>query len=143
MWKTGQAETHLVYLALHRFTNREWQRIKRLAECRRPDLKRGRHKSLRLACRVIARSDVSARLIKLGLDLGRQLEPIFEIVVDPLADLLDLSAGQFRDRRLNLFYGAHGFYFTTAVCSANHHVFIGDAIRGLESATKIERDKAI
>ncbi len=99
---------HLIHFALDCLANSEWQRIESLAERRRPDLERGGHGSFRLARGEISVGDFPAGLIELGLYLISQFKLIFQIIINPGADPLDLSAGEPGQNSLNLLNSAHG-----------------------------------
>src|SRR2546421_11213268 len=60
-----------------------------------------------LACGVATSGDFGVGLLELVFDFVGQLEPVFKIIIDPLANLLDFVARQVRDCRLDFFDGAH------------------------------------
>ena len=56
-------------------------------------MERGGHDSLGLARGVIASGDFATRFVELGFHRIGQLKLVFEKVINPRADFLDLSAG--------------------------------------------------
>ncbi len=76
-------------------------------------MERGGHDSLGLARRVIPGGDFVAGLIELGFHLVLQLELIFEKVINPRAEFLDLRAGQARNGSFNFLNCTHGRKITT------------------------------
>lgn len=71
-------------------------------------MQRGGHGSLGLARGEIARCDLAARLLELGLHVIGQLKLVFEKVINPRADFLDLGAGQPGNDSFNFLNRAHG-----------------------------------
>ena len=71
-------------------------------------MERGGHDSLGLARRVIPGGDFAAGLIELGFDFIGQLKLVFEEVINPRTNFLDLSARQPRNRRFDFLNRAHG-----------------------------------
>jgi hypothetical protein len=70
-------------------------------------LKRRPHDLLWLARRVVVSGDFGAGLVELDFDFLRQLKSVFEIIVNPLPDLLNFLTRQARYCRLDFFDRAH------------------------------------
>ena len=71
-------------------------------------MERGGHGSFRLARGEISVGDFLAGLIEPGLYVVSQFKLIFEVIINPRANPLDLSAGEPGQNRLNLLNSAHG-----------------------------------
>src|SRR5438552_3271827 len=61
----------------------------------------------RLSCGIAASGDFGARLVELVFDFLGQLKPVFEIVFNPFANLLNFFTRQLWDRCLNPLDRAH------------------------------------
>jgi hypothetical protein len=68
----------------------------------------GSHGSRGLARGVIAGGDFAARLIELRFHLIGQFKLVFQKVINPRPDFLDLGAGQPGNRRFNFLNRTHG-----------------------------------
>jgi hypothetical protein len=83
---------HLIHFAFGCLADGQWQRIERFGECRGPYLERGGHGSFRLARGEISVSNFLAGLIKFGFYLISEFKLVFEVIINPRANPLDLSA---------------------------------------------------
>jgi hypothetical protein len=70
------------------------------------------HDSLGLARRVIPGGDFAAGLIELGFHLVLQFELVFEKVINPRTEFLDLRAGQAGNGSFNFLNCTHGRMMT-------------------------------
>jgi hypothetical protein len=111
--KGFQARAHFIHFALHGFADDGRKIVKGAGKGGRPDLERGGHDSLGLARRVIPGGDFAAGLIELGFHLVLQFKLIFEKVINPRAELLDLRAGQARNGSFNFLNCTHGRKITS------------------------------
>lgn len=107
MGKGLQPCSHVIDFALHRIAHRCRQAIERSRKCRRPNLEGGRHNLTRLSWRELPRCDFAARLIQLRFHAIRQFKIVLETFIDPITNLLKLSARQLRNRCLDFFDRAH------------------------------------
>lgn len=87
-----EPSSQVIDFAFDRLADSQWQRIERLGECRGPDLERCGHGSFRVACGEITVGDFPAGLLDLGLYLISQFKLIFEVIINPRANPLDLNA---------------------------------------------------
>ena len=105
--EVSQSCTHLVHLAPHCITDGCRKGIKCFGERRRPNLKRGGYDLFWLPRRVFSGRNLAPGLVQLGFHFVGQLKMILEVIINPLADLLDFLPRQFWNRRLNIFDRAH------------------------------------
>jgi hypothetical protein len=105
--KGVQPCSHLIDLALDGLAHRGRQGIERRRESGRPDLEGGRHNLTGLSCCELARCDFAPRVIQLGFHFIRQFKTVLETFIDPITNLLEFSARQLWNRRLDFFDRAH------------------------------------
>jgi hypothetical protein len=108
VWERLQPCAHFIHLSFHGRANRQRQLVEGTGKGGRPDLERGSHVSLRLAGCVIAGGDFAAGLIERGLHLIGQLKLVFEKVINPRANFLDLGTRQPGNGSFNFLNCAHG-----------------------------------
>ena len=80
---------HLVHFPLHGSANCGRQVVECAGKSRRPNLERGGHGSTGLTCGVVSCGDLAPRLIELGFQLIGEFELVFQIILEPCAQLFE------------------------------------------------------
>lgn len=121
VWEMFQPPSHVINLALHRFTNAGRQIVKRLGKSVRPDWEHSGHGSFRLAGGVIAFGNLATGLIQPGLHIIGEFQLVFQKIVYPRAHLFDFRARQFWNHRFDFLHRTHGIKLCGGKRNAKPH----------------------